>query len=1167
MHIKKISVRNFKSFGRKAEIPLYGGFTVISGPNGSGKSNIIDSILFCLGLSHSSKLRADRLTDLIHSGNGNLDSAEVTIVFDNSDGLIPGEPEIAVTRKIRMTEKGYYSYYYINGKNSSLADLHKLLAYAGIHSDTYNVIMQGDVTRITEMTPFQRRKIIDDVAGISEFDEKKEKAIEELEKVRENMDRIGTILAEVTSRLEQLSKDKDEALRYKSLINKKELNESYLKAHRYKNLLSRNDKIKKDIEELEKEKDYNSKSYLDAESKIQNLTLKAEEISLEISEKSDDEFQKIQDKIIEINSEIESIKKSEQFYKTELTKLEEEKTNALIAISKLKDELESIGSELDKLLMQKITVQEVVNDTQAKIEETKSKLQVVDAKFKEIKDELLKHREELERLKEQKSELVREQDKRLESIRRIGLETDELQREKENLQKTISEMEGDSEIKGKDFERIEKELERKIKERNDIDKNLFSLRDQLSSFEEELKSKEVSLAKVKAKISALKPFSKSVELILEAKRKKALPGVYGTVSQLGEVNEKYVLALEVAAGGSLQFLVVENENDAIRAINYLKQIRGGRATFLPLNKIKRNMNLKPLPKENGVIDYAINLVKFDKRFEPVFNFIYRDTLVVDNIQTAKKLMDGRRIVTLEGDLTERSGSMTGGSISQKSGMLLSKELLEKEKSIMEDISILNSKKAGIIGDIRLKEQNRKSIQDEIDLIENEINEIRNKESVIKSRIEDSKNRISEIENRIALKNDERNKIYGEMSQLEGQIKEINVKIENTDSEIKKLEKMLKGSEIPELTSTLDKLKDEFSRNKESLISIEKKIENVEFRKEQTEKLKAEKEIDVQRSEDEKAEITANINSNQERISKLTEEYEILKKEEERVGKKVKELRDERDKVLDKIKEEEKEKQRISFKITTLNEKINAKKDTLQTIDLEIKEIREISEFDIKIINELPPYQTVTSELQKIEESLAEFGDVNLKAIQEYDEVKNRKDELDERKQTLETESNEIIKRIEKYERMKRESFFDAFSAISRNFTEIIYELTDGEGELYLDDEDPFKSGMHIKVKIRNKSPRRLDSMSGGEKSLVALALIFAIQKYKPAPFYALDEIDMFLDGVNVGRVAKMIKNRSDNAQFVVVSLRKPMLETAQSIIGVTQGRDNSSLVTGIKMKA
>jgi chromosome segregation protein len=347
MHIKKISVRNFKSFSKRVDIPIYEGFTVISGPNGSGKSNIIDSVLFCLGLSHSAKLRAERLTDLIYSGNGKVDDAEVSIVFDNKDSTIPAESEIIVTRKIRMTEKGYYSYYYINGKSSNLSEVHRLLSHAGIYGDTYNVIMQGDVTRITEMTPLQRRKIIDDIAGISEFDEKKEKAIEELEKVRENMDRIETILMEVSSRLQQLEKDRSEAMKYKSLIEEKDRNQMYLRAHRYKNLLTRKNRLRNEIEKIEKQKDSESQRLIETGNSIQKLTSMAEEVSHKISERADEEFQKIQNKIVEINSEIEGIKKSERFYRNELSKLKDGKTNALITISKLKDELEVIENELD----------------------------------------------------------------------------------------------------------------------------------------------------------------------------------------------------------------------------------------------------------------------------------------------------------------------------------------------------------------------------------------------------------------------------------------------------------------------------------------------------------------------------------------------------------------------------------------------------------------------------------------------------------------------------------------------------------------------------------------------------------------------------------------------------------------------------------------------------
>jgi chromosome segregation protein len=211
---------------------------------------------------------------------------------------------------------------------------------------------------------------------------------------------------------------------------------------------------------------------------------------------------------------------------------------------------------------------------------------------------------------------------------------------------------------------------------------------------------------------------------------------------------------------------------------------------------------------------------------------------------------------------------------------------------------------------------------------------------------------------------------------------------------------------------------------------------------------------------------------------------------------------------------------------------------------------------------------VTRRLDEIERELAGFGDVNLKSIQEYEEVKARRDELLEKKLTLEKERNEILDRIAKYEKMKRDAFFTAFDAINKNFAEIAKELTEGEGELYLDDlANPFNSGLHIRVKLYNKPIQRLESMSGGEKSLVALALIFAIQQFKPAPFYVFDEVDMFLDGVNVNRVARVIKERSKDAQFIVVSIRKPMLEEADSIIGVTLGRDSSSLVTGIRLKA
>ncbi|RLI78793.1 chromosome segregation protein SMC [Archaeoglobales archaeon] len=1158
MHIRKITLKNFKSFGKKVEIPLFRGFTVISGPNGSGKSNIIDSILFCLGLSHTRLLRAEKLTDLIHNGK-NCDEAEVSIVFKNE------KEEVKITRRVRRTEKGYYSYYYLNGKSVNLSEIHKFLSKYGVYSDAYNIVMQGDVTRITEMTPLQRRKIIDDIAGISEFDEKKEKALAELEVVRENIEKLEAVLTEVNLRLNQLEKDRNEALRYKKLVDEKELNKRYLLAHKFKNIESKINRLKNEIQKLELNKDRLSKRIVEINEQIQTYNSKAMEISSLISQMGDEKYKQIQDRILEITSEIESIKKSKDVYSNEISRIGDEITKNLVYVSKLKGELEELDRELEESEVQKFSVQERVDELEAKVELIKIKLQETDAKFRELRDELMAKRDELDKLKEKKAEVVRQRDRIVETLRRIDIEIEEIKASKVKVVDGVKEIEAKVKEIEEKLNKVDLEMGELLKERNGVDNNIFSIRNKLSSIEEEIKSREVELAKIKASLSTIQTFSKPVELVLEAKNRKALPGIYGTVSQLGEVEEKYALALEVAAGNALQFIVVDGVDDAVRAINYLKQIRGGRATFIPLRKIKDvDVELdKSILSKEGVIDYAINLIKFDKKFKNVFKFIFRDTIVVDNIENAKKLMDNRRIVTLEGDLIEKTGLMSGGSTTKR-GMLISKELMEKEKKISDEIVSLNEEKEILYRESRYNEDVRRKLQIEIDRLNEEYNRLRNELSILISKKEDLEASITTFDESVKWKLDESKQLYQGISKLDSEIKELDAKINAVNSRIEEIEKKLKGSEVPKLTSELEKVREELSRNKEVLFSIEKRIEGVEFKKNQIKNLIYEKESYISKLEKEKDELESKIREGIGRVEELTNELEMLKEEEERLGKSIKELRRERDEVLERIKGLEKEKSGIEFEIKSIDEKIRARTESLEILR---QEKEELGEAEIEAFDKLPSIEEVTRRLEEIEREILSFGDVNLKAIQEFEEVKKRRDDLFEKKLTLERERSEIIERIQKYEKMKRDAFYEAFNAINKNFAEIIAELTNGEGELYLDSDDPFNSGLHIKVKPYNKPIQRLESMSGGEKSLVALALIFAIQKYKPASFYAFDEIDMFLDGVNVSRVAKLIKNRCEDAQFIVVSLRKPMLEMADSIVGVTLGRDNSSIVTGIKLKA
>ena len=282
-------------------------------------------------------------------------------------------------------------------------------------------------------------------------------------------------------------------------------------------------------------------------------------------------------------------------------------------------------------------------------------------------------------------------------------------------------------------------------------------------------------------------------------------------------------------------------------------------------------------------------------------------------------------------------------------------------------------------------------------------------------------------------------------------------------------------------------------------------------------------------------------------------------EEKELTESLRELRDERDSLMKEISGLEERKSAIQTEISVLEEKIRGKMELLESLKGEV----ESKEFEV--IEDLPPLREVEKELAVVEKEIEEMGDVNLKAIQEYEEVSKRRDELVEKRDILSRERDGILERIERYEKKKKEAFFDTFNAINNNFREIFAKLSDGTGELVLENpENPFEGGLYINVKPHGKPVQRLESMSGGEKSLVAISLIFAIQKYKPAPFYVFDEIDMFLDGVNVDRVARLIKENSKSAQFIVVSLRKPMIEKADSIIGVTM-RDNNTIVTGVRM--
>ncbi|MEM1578343.1 MAG: AAA family ATPase, partial [Archaeoglobaceae archaeon] len=771
MLIKKINLRNFKSFAKKAEIPLYPGFTVITGPNGSGKSNIIDSILFCLGLSTSTKqLRAERLSDLVSEGKK---EAEVSITLGD-DGK-----SYEIARRIKITDKGHYSYYYLNEKPVSLYEIQNLLSQLGIYSEAYNIVMQGDVTRVVEMSPTQRRRIIEDVAGISEFDEKKERALEELDRVRENIEKIEAVIAEVQAMLLSLEKDRNEALRYKELIAKKADCEAQLRAHEFLSLKSAKEKVEGEIERVEKEKDKITRLIPEISQRIVELNEKLKITADSISRFGDEKLSEIQTEILKLSSDIDSIRRSEKIYGEEISRIENEILKKKSEALKLKDEISNIQAKLEEEILKRISVEEVVNDLTQKVELLKQRLESADKSSQELKNELLLERDKLDKLRENRSLLIAERDKLIEVLRRIELEIEDEASKKEKIIQVFNEDKKQLETSSIELLRKEDELKSLNSELINLDKKLFSLRSKISDLEEEIKRQEVELAKVRAKISTLQSYSRPVETILNAKEKKELVGIFGTVAQLGEVDEKFTNAIESAIGGALQFIVVETEDDAVEAIKYLKLLQAGRASFIPLKKIKdfRVELDTSILRERGVIDFAVNLVRCERKFIPVFRFLLRDTVVVETIDDARRLMDRNiRIVTLDGDLVEKSGLISGGSRERK-GLLISKELLERERGLFEDIRELQEEKERLIVELNEVEENRKRLKGKIDELNLKIQEARSELKVLEERIRSNSSALEEIELKMKSK-------LSEKTESVEKLKRVNEEILRIDREVK-----------------------------------------------------------------------------------------------------------------------------------------------------------------------------------------------------------------------------------------------------------------------------------------------------------------------------------------------------------------------------------------------
>jgi len=1173
VYIKEIEFVNFKSFGKKVKIPFYNDFTTISGPNGSGKSNIIDGILFALGLTSSRTLRAEKLTDLIYNGDAAKKPgfAQVTIRFDNSDRKLPIElDEVEISRKVRRTKSGYYSYFYFNGKSVNLGEIHSHLAKAGVTPEGYNVVMQGDVTQIISMSPIERRKIIDEIAGVAEFDERRQKALGELEVVRQQIERVDIILEEVRTQLGKLAGERDQALKYQALKAEKIKFEGYVLLSKLKDARAELQNVEKELAGKEVHLEKVQLLLNERINELQVLEEALEKLSLEIRKKGEDEQLQIKREIEETKGEISRCIDSIELSESELEEADSRRRKAFVEIDSTKGKVREIDEKIEAEDLRKDSISSELSERKTKRMLLQSKIADVDAKFAATRDELMAARKNLEDVKNEKNELIRTEDRLLDSLRRKSSELREIENQIRDAEAAVATSDSDTLSVRYELEKLSENLEALIRDRDDIESSHFRIKEDIRKLENKLHSLQQEYAVTEARVRASEQgggYSRAVEMVIGAARQDDLFGIHGTIAQLGKVDRQYSTALEIAAGSRMQAIVVDTDADAAEAIEYLKRRKGGRATFLPLNKLREPRRLENLSYENGVIGYAIDLIEFDSDFEPAFWYVFQDTLVMENLASARRLMGRARMVTLEGELLEKSGAMVGGSISSKSGISFAAAEKDKLLELAEEIRSLDTSREAAISkqdsiESHLFELSRKIRDNEatISRKESQLEEIAGREAKLAELLEAKQADLKAIEESKTELRAEMDRVIAEKAEKEKAVSEFEVQISG-------LEEKLADSPLPEINKKIEFVDEELRRLDSRIRDTEATQNALQLEKEYAEQKIVEAKELIRELDEKKASRMEKVNSLKIKIKEFEGKLEVKKARELELSDELIGLQQEREKVQ---AEHNTVKRRVSIASTTLEKArqqvltLTATKNAL--FDQEKHLVEEIIKRGLEEADEVPNYETVYMRIQAIDEALRRLEPVNMRAIDEYNEVELRLSDLQGKRDTLFTEREQLLERIDQYEKLKRDAFMEAYTSINANFREIFHELSDGVGELLLEDpDDPFAGGMTLRAQPREKTLQRIEAMSGGEKSLTALAFIFAIQQYRPAPFYAFDEIDMFLDGWNVERVSRRVKASGSKVQFIVVSLRKPMIQAAARTIGVTMQENNLTSITGVKL--
>jgi len=1167
--IKRLEIKGFKSFANKTELVYGNSFNCVLGPNGSGKSNILDALCFVLGKSSVKEMRAEKASSLIYNGGKRKNpakEAEVSIYFDNTSKIFPLETsEVKVSRIIRSKEKDKelqtHGIYKINDKTRTRQQVLELLSAARVNPDGYNIILQGDIVQLVEMPPVQRRGLIEEISGISIYEDKKQKALRELEKVEQKLSESDIIMTERKTYLQELKKDRDQAVKFKELDDKIKRNKATMLDYKVKGKQLQKERYEKEIAEYAAKIEGIQKKINELKSKISEGKNEIEKINREIEQKGEKEQIAIHKQVEELRVSIGIDRQRIVDLKKEFEKINERKSQLQGTLNELKNKITAIEKnkkETEKSIQLKQKDAETIEQRIIAFKK-KNKLdgkEDLDSTIESIDKQADALQEHITKLREEQQNLLREKDKieiQLENIdQKIGKVSGA---EKENKSK-FEELR----TKKDDFKKASMLL-------NSLTAEDASLAAQVEQARKNFHAKSEQLAEQTARNQGIKEGISggfAIQRILE--QKKNIPGIHGLVSELGKVKGEFSLALEVAAGQKIKSIVVENDKVAAECIAFLKEKKLGVATFLPLNKLRNPLIKSEVRnlKGKGIKGLALDLVSYDKQYEKVFSYVFENTLVVDDVDVARRLGVGNyRMATLTGDLVEMSGAMHGGYRTRSQGMgFQEKESSERVERLEKDVDELKI----LIGTL---EKRRSENYDRI-------NKLREEKA-------NSEAEIIKLEKLLHLDSEDIGINKKQKEALQKEMKEIDITLNKVIADVSG-----KNSELANL-----KMKRQDLRNKINELKNPTLIAELNAFEEKKRELREEIIVLSGELKNSDSEITNILAPEQQNIDKILKqqqkEYDAFAKEKDELQKlltkkeaDLKENEEQEKKFYGKFKELFNKRTKVNDELVKLESNVISQEESIRSIEqksnivsLENAKVKAelaglLEEFKIYEGVELfknKSQEDIQKEIWQFEKMVQDIGAVNMRALEIYERVEKEYNELIEKKAVLGKEREDVLSMITEIDGKKKELFMVTFDEVNKNFKTIFSALsTKGDVSIQLEDEkDPFAAGLLIKVKIVGKKFLDIRSLSGGEKTLTALAFIFAVQEHDPAPFYIMDEVDAALDKRNSEKLAKLIQSYSKKAQYIIISHNDYMITEAGNLYGVSIDQDGISKVTTLKL--